>query len=43
MAIGLYQLFISEIPLPKWLQIDDIEELETDLIGMTVVYWRSTF
>jgi uncharacterized membrane protein YqhA len=43
MAIGLYQLFISEIPLPKWLQIDDIEELETDLISMTVVVLAVNF
>lgn len=42
-AIGLYQLFISEIPLPKWLKIDDIEELETDLIGMTVVVLAVNF
>jgi uncharacterized membrane protein YqhA len=42
-AIGLYQLFIHQIPLPKWLQINDIEELETDLIGMVVVVLAVNF
>lgn len=36
-AIGFYQLFIHKMPLPKWLEITDIEELETDLIGTVVV------
>jgi len=42
-AIGLYQLFIHQMPLPKWLQINDIEELETDLIGMVVVVLAVNF
>lgn len=42
-AIGLYQLFIHEVNLPKWLQINDIEELETDLIGMVVVVLAVNF
>ena len=36
-AIGLYQLFIQEIELPKWLEIHNTEELETNLISVTVV------
>ena len=36
-ALGLYQLFIKELALPGWLKIDSTEELETNLIGVTVV------
>ncbi len=36
-AVGLYQLFIHEIEFPGWLKIDSTEELETNLIGVTVV------
>jgi uncharacterized membrane protein YqhA len=36
-AIGLYQLFIHEIQFHSWLQIDNVEELETNLIGVLVV------
>jgi uncharacterized membrane protein YqhA len=36
-AIGLYQLFIGGIDFPRWLQIDSTDELETNLIGVTVV------
>lgn len=42
-AVGLYQLFIHAIPVPKWLEINDIEELETDLIGMVVVVLAVNF
>lgn len=36
-AVGFYQLFIGEIKFPSWLRIDSTEELETNLIGVTVV------
>ena len=36
-AVGFYQLFIDEIKFPGWLKIDSTEELETNLIGVTVV------
>lgn len=36
-ALGLYQLFIKELQLPGWLKIDSTEDLETNLIGVTVV------
>ena len=36
-AVGFYQLFIDEITFPTWLRIDSTEELETNLIGVTVV------
>lgn len=42
-ATGFYQLFIREIEFPKWLKIDGPEELETDLIGVTVVVLAVNF
>ena len=42
-AIGLYQLFVHEIQFPEWLQIDSTEELETSLIGVTVVVLAVNF
>lgn len=36
-AAGFYQLFIDEVEFPGWLRIDSTEELETNLIGVTVV------
>ena len=36
-ALGLYQLFIHELPLPVWMKTESSEDLETDLIGVTVV------
>lgn len=42
-AIGLYQLFIRDVELPEWLEVRSIEELETNLIGMTVVVLAVNF
>jgi uncharacterized membrane protein YqhA len=42
-AVGLYQLFIHEIDFPAWLKIDSTEELETNLIGVTVVVLAVNF
>ena len=42
-AVGLYQLFIHEVQFPEWLKIDSIEELETDLVGLTVVVLAVNF
>lgn len=42
-AVGLYQLFVEEIKFPTWLQIDSTEELETNLIGVTVVVLAINF
>ena len=42
-AMGLYQLFIKEIDFPDWLKIDSTEELETNLIGVTVVVLAVNF
>jgi uncharacterized membrane protein YqhA len=42
-AMGLYQLFIHDLPGPRWLRIKDTEELETNLIGVTVVVLAVNF
>jgi uncharacterized membrane protein YqhA len=42
-AVGFYQLFIQEINFPRWLKIDSTEELETNLIGVTVVVLAVNF
>jgi uncharacterized membrane protein YqhA len=42
-AVGLYQLFVNEIKFPNWLKIDSTEELETNLIGVTVVVLAVNF
>jgi uncharacterized membrane protein YqhA len=42
-AMGLFQLFIKEIAFPEWLKIDSTEELETNLIGVTVVVLAVNF
>jgi len=36
-SVGFFQLFIKEIDFPEWLRIGSTEELETSLIGVTVV------
>jgi uncharacterized membrane protein YqhA len=40
---GLFQLFIRPIKFPRWLRIDSTEELETNLIGVTVVVLAVNF
>ena len=42
-AVGLFQLFIHEIEFPGWLKIDSTDELETNLIGVTVVVLAVNF
>lgn len=42
-SIGLYQLFVGEIKFPNWLRIESTEELETSLIGVTVVVLAVNF
>lgn len=36
-AMGLYQLFIQDVPLPLWMKTESSEDLETNLVGVTVV------
>ncbi len=42
-SIGFYQLFIKEIDFPGWLKIESTEELEANLIGVTVVVLAVNF
>ena len=42
-SIGFYQLFIKEIEFPGWLEVHNTEELETSLIGVTVVVLAVNF
>jgi uncharacterized membrane protein YqhA len=42
-SFGLYQLFIQPLPLPAWLEINDIEELELNLVGLTAVVLAVNF
>jgi uncharacterized membrane protein YqhA len=42
-AAGFYQLFIHEVDLPLWLKIENSEELETLLIGLSVVVLAVNF
>lgn len=42
-SIGFYQLFIKEIEFPGWLKVESTEELETSLIGVTVVVLAVNF
>jgi uncharacterized membrane protein YqhA len=43
-GLGFYQLFIQEVEgLPAWLQVDSTEQLETNLIGVTIVVLAINF
>lgn len=36
-AVGLYQLFIRPLAMPAWLRVENTDELEAALVGVTVV------
>ena len=36
-ALGLYQLFIEELPMRPWLKVDSGADLETNVVGVIVV------
>ena len=36
-ALGLYQLFIHELPMRDWLKVDSGEDLEVNIVGVIVV------
>jgi uncharacterized membrane protein YqhA len=42
-AVGLYQLFIEEVEFHGWLKIDSTEEVEMNLIGVTVIVLAVSF
>ena len=36
-AVGLYALFVDDtLPLPRWLRIDDLEQLKTHLVSVVI-------
>ena len=43
-SLGLYELFIdSELPMPSWLRIHDLDDLKDKLIGVVIVLLGVTF
>ncbi len=42
-SLGFYQLFIQVLPLPQWLKVNNIKELELNLVGITVVVLAVNF
>ncbi len=43
-ALGLYELFIdSELPMPNWLLIQDLDDLKDKLIGVVIVLLGVSF
>lgn len=42
-SLGIYELFIDSLPLPPWLRTKSIEELEINLVGLTIVVLAVNF
>jgi len=42
-SVGFFQLFIRRVDFPRWLRVSNTEELETNLIGVTVVVLAINF
>jgi uncharacterized membrane protein YqhA len=42
-SLGLYELFIEPLPLSPWLKTHNIQELELNLVGLTVVVLAVNF
>ncbi len=42
-ALGLYELFISSLAMPSWLEISSLDDLKSKLIGVVVVLLVVTF
>ncbi|WP_083523331.1 YqhA family protein [Methanofollis ethanolicus] len=36
-SLGLYELFIAKAPLPGWVEVRDLDDLETKLLGVIVI------
>ena len=36
-SMGLYELFIAKAPLPGWVEIHNLDDLKTKLLGLTVI------
>ncbi|MEY4165737.1 MAG: hypothetical protein RL419_1579 [Actinomycetota bacterium] len=37
-TIGLYELFIDELPVPQWLRVDSLDGLKKSIIDVLIVY-----
>lgn len=43
-ALGLYELFVdSELPVPDWLRVSDLDDLKEKLVGVIIVLLGVTF
>lgn len=42
-AIGLYELFIADLPLPEWMQIHSLHDLKAKLGGVLVLVMAVKF
>jgi uncharacterized membrane protein YqhA len=42
-SLGLYELFIAKAPLPGWVEIRNLDDLKTKLLGLTVIALAVTF
>jgi len=42
-ALGLYELFISSLTMPSWLEISSLDDLKSKLIGVVIVLLAVTF
>jgi uncharacterized membrane protein YqhA len=42
-AIGLYELFIGDVPMPKWLVIHDLHDLKAKLGSVIILVLAVTF
>jgi uncharacterized membrane protein YqhA len=36
-SLGLYELFIAKAPLPGWVEIRNLDDLKTKLLGLAVI------
>lgn len=42
-SVGLYELFIAELELPKWLTVRNIHDLKENLSGVVILVMAVTF
>lgn len=42
-ALGMFELFVGELPLPKWLVIRDLDDLKRKIIGVVILVMAVSF
>jgi uncharacterized membrane protein YqhA len=42
-AVGLYQLFVKRLPLPRWLIVEDLDALDRKLISVVITVLAVVF